>query len=105
MTPIGPQPGVQPNSGPSAVEAGEAAEKPSGGRGRRVLHLLGAVLVVVVLPVVLLGVLVGKLGADAALLGLVLGVVGAKVGGTRRMMYVAPAVALAAGLGAGTAYD
>ena len=78
-------------------------EKPSG--ARRVLQILGAVLVVVVLPVVLMHALAGKLGASAMILGLLLGVLGAKIGGTRRMLYLAPAVAVAAGLGAITAYD
>ena len=42
--------------------------KPS--RARRMFHILGAVLVVVVLPVVLMDTLVGKFGADAMLTGL-----------------------------------
>lgn len=37
--------------------------------------------------------------------GLLFGVVGSKIGGTRRMLYVAPAMGVAAGLGAFTAYD
>jgi len=49
--------------------------------------------------------LAGKLGSSAMVLGLLLGVLGAKIGGTRRMLYLAPAVAVAAGLGAITAYD
>jgi hypothetical protein len=78
-------------------------DKPSS--ARRVIHVIGAVLVVVVLPVVLMDVLVGGLGADAMFVGLIWGVVGGKVGGTRRMLYVAPLVGVAAGLGAVTAYD
>src|SRR5262245_359985 len=62
-------------------------------------------MVAVVLPVVAMDALVGGFGADAMLLGLVYGVVGAKLGGTRRMVYVAPMVGVAAGLGALTAYD
>ena len=49
--------------------------------------------------------LAGKLGASAMIVGLLLGVLGSKIGGTRRMLYLAPAVAVAAGLGAITAYD
>lgn len=71
----------------------------------RVLQILGAVLVVVVLPVGLMYALAGKLGASAMVLGLLLGVLGAKVGGTRRMLYLTPVVAVVAGVGAVTAYD
>ena len=60
--------------------------------------------VVVVLPVVVLEVLIGKFAADAMFIGIVLGVLGNRVGGTRRMLYIAPALGLAAGLGAFTAY-
>jgi Fusaric acid resistance protein-like len=66
---------------------------------------VGAVLVVAVLPAVLLWVLVGEFGAAAMFVGLLLGGVGSKLGGARRMAYLAPAVGLAAGLGAYTAYD
>ena len=76
--------------------------KPS--RARRMLHILGAVLVAVVLPVVLIDALVGEFGADAMIIGLVLGVLGSKIGGTRRMLYLAPGVGVVAGLGAFTAY-
>src|SRR5690349_9406222 len=69
------------------------------------MHVTAAVLVVVVLPVVLMDVLIGGFGADAMFVGLVYGVVGAKLGGTQRMSYLAPAVGVAAGLGALTAYD
>jgi hypothetical protein len=67
----------------------------------------GAVLVVIVLPVALMHALAGKLGAAAMILGLLLGVLGGKIGGTRRMLCLAPAVAVAVagGLGAITAYD
>src|SRR5262245_18123371 len=50
-------------------------------------------------------VLVGGFGADAMFVGLLWGVLGGKLGGTRRMLYLAPLVAVAAGLGALTAYD
>jgi hypothetical protein len=49
--------------------------------------------------------LAGKLGGAAMIVGLLLGVLGSKIGGTRRMLYLAPAVAVSAGLGAITAYD
>jgi hypothetical protein len=62
-------------------------------------------LVAVVLPTLLMGALVGSLGVSALLIGLVLGVVGAKIGGTYRMLVVAPMLGVAAGLGAFTAYD
>jgi MFS family permease len=98
-----PEPGAQPSSGPAAVDPAGVPAKPSG--ARRVVQILGAVLVVVVLPVGLMHALAGKLGSSATVLGLLLGVLGAKIGGTRRMLYLAPAVAVAAGLGAITAYD
>jgi Fusaric acid resistance protein-like len=72
---------------------------------RRSLHILGAVLVVVVLPAVLVGALVGELGVTALFVGLLLGAVGARINGVRLMSYVAPLVGLTAGLGAYTAYD
>jgi hypothetical protein len=71
----------------------------------QVTHLVAAALVVVVLPVVLMDVLVGGFAADAMFLGLVYGVVGGRLGGTRRMLCLAPLVGVAAGLGALTAYD
>ncbi len=79
------------------------ADRPSG--ARRVLHILGAVLVAVVLPALVMGALVGELGVAAILTGLLLGATGAKIGGTQRMLFVAPVVGVAAGLGAHTAYD
>src|SRR5262245_9242015 len=85
------------------VEVGAVRDKPSG--ARRLIHVVMALFVVVVLPVVLMDVLVGSFGANAMFLGLVYGVVGAKLGGTRRMLYLAPAIGVAAGLGALTAYD
>jgi hypothetical protein len=69
------------------------------------LHVLGAALVAVVLPALLMGVFVGELGVWAMLVGVLLGVVGCKLGGTRRMALVAPVMGAAAGLGAFTAYD
>jgi Fusaric acid resistance protein-like len=69
------------------------------------MHILGALLVAVVMPVVLVGAVVGELGAGAMLVGLLLGAVGSKIGGTRRTLYLTPAIGLAAWLGALTAYD
>lgn len=69
------------------------------------LHLLVALLVGVVLPAVLVGALVGELGVSALFTGVVWGAVGAKLAGTRRMVYVTPLVGVVAGLGAYTAYD
>ena len=88
---------------PAPVDAGEVSDKPSG--AHRLLHLLGALLVAVVLPAVLMGALVGRLGVSALFIGLTLGVVGSKIGGTHRMLFVAPMLGVAAGLGAFTAYD
>ncbi len=85
-----------------ADPAGVPEQKPS--RARRMFHILGAVLVVVVLPVVLMDTLVGKFGADAMLTGLLWGILGSRVGGTRRMLYLAPAIGVAAGLAAFSAY-
>jgi hypothetical protein len=60
--------------------------------------------VVVVLPVVLVDILVGKFAANALFLGLLFGVLGSMVGGTRRMVYLAVPFGVAGGLGAFTAY-
>jgi MFS family permease len=57
------------------------------------------------LPALLVGVLVGEFAAMALLVGLLLGGVGSKIGGSRRMLVVATLIGVAAGLGAGTAYD
>ena len=76
--------------------------KPSG--SRRMIQILGAALVGVVLPVVVLYLLLGELGSRAMVIGLMVGVIGSKLGGTRRMLYLAPAVGVAGGLGAITAY-
>ncbi|MBK8293440.1 MAG: hypothetical protein IPK93_01180 [Solirubrobacterales bacterium] len=71
---------------------------------RRTAHILGAVVVAVVLPALLMNAVAGQLGVWSMLTGILLGVVGSRIGGTRRMMFVAPAIGLAAGLGAFTAY-
>jgi MFS family permease len=82
------KPGVQPPSGT-----------------QRLLHILGALLVGAVLPAVLVGAVVGQLGVSALVVGVVWGALGAKLGGTRRMAYLAPGIGVVAGLGAFTAYD
>ena len=87
-----------------AASAADAAPgKPS--RAGRIAHVLGAVLVFVVLPMVLVGALVGQLGVGAMGTGLLLGAAGSKIGGTRPMTYLPPAIGVAGGLGAYTAYD
>ncbi len=94
-----------PKGSPMA-EAGGAADasaKPS--RACRVVQIVLAVLVAFVVPVLLLDAFVGQYGANAMVLGVLVGALGSKIGGTRRMLYLAPAVGLAAGLGALTAYD
>ena len=53
------------------------------------LHIVGAVVVVLVLPALVIGAFVGELGVSAMFTGVVLGAVGAKLGGTHRMLYVA----------------
>jgi hypothetical protein len=83
-------------------ESGEVKDKPSG--AQRTIHIVVAALVVVVLPVVLLDALVGHFEADAMFIGVAFGVIGSTMGGTRRMLYVIPGLAVAAGLGAFTAY-
>jgi fusaric acid resistance family protein len=80
-----------------------AADRPSD--SRRTAHIVGAILVVAVLPALVLWALVGEFGAAAMFVGLLLGGVGSKLGGARRMAYLAPGMGLAAGLGAYTAYD
>ena len=77
---------------PVAIEddAAGAEHKPSG--VRRVLHNVGAVVVVLVLPALVIGAFVGDLGVSAMLTGVLLGAVGAKLGGTHRRLYVAPAL-------------
>ena len=87
----------------TAENAPGAEHKPSG--ARRVLHIVGAVVVVLVLPALVIDAFVGALGVSAMFTGVVLGGVGAKLGGTHRMLYVAPALGVAGGLGAYTAYD
>ncbi|WP_457034366.1 hypothetical protein [Kitasatospora sp. P5_F3] len=72
------------------------AARPSGARGW--LHILGAVVVAVVLPAAVAGMVAGQLGAQAVFLGVLLGVTGAKIGGTHRMLYLAPVTGAAAGL-------
>jgi Fusaric acid resistance protein-like len=86
----------------SDVDSAGVPGQPS--RARRMILILGAALVGVVLPVVLLYVFLGNLGSRAMVIGLLAGVLGSKLGGTRRMLYLAPAVGVAGGIGAITAY-
>ena len=92
-------------NGQVTAEQTEETTKDKPSRARKVIHIILAVLVVVVLPVVLMDALVGKFGANAMVMGLLVGILGSMIGGTRRMLYLAPAVAVAAGLGSFTAYD
>jgi len=69
------------------------------------MHILGAVLVGVGLPALAVGLLIGEFAAYALLVGVLLGGVGAKLGGSHRMLVLTPVMGLAAGLGALTAYD
>ncbi len=87
------------------VEGGAADASPSPSWAHRVIHIVLAVLVAFVVPVLLLDALVGQYGANAMVLGVLVGALGSKIGGTRRMLYLAPAIGLAAALGAFTAYD
>ena len=68
-------------------------------------HVVGAALLGVALPAVLVGLLIGEFAAYAMLVGLLLGGVGSKLGGTHRMAVLAPVIGLAAAVGAYTAYD
>ena len=56
------------------VDATGVPGKPPG--TRRMIHILGAALVAVVLPVVVLYLLLGKLGSTAVAMGLLVGVLG-----------------------------
>jgi Fusaric acid resistance protein-like len=90
---------------PAAMsEESRIPDAPRRSGARRMLNILAGVLVGVVLPVLVVGALVGHFGASAMFTGLAWGVLGAKLGGTRRMLYLAPAVGLAAGLGSASAY-
>jgi len=87
------------------VEGGSANAAATPSRARRVVQIVLAVLVAFVVPVLLLDIFVGQYAANAMVLGVLLGALGSKTGGTRRMLYVAPAIGLAAALGATSAYD
>jgi len=82
----------------------DGAAEGSSGAGRAV-HILGMVVIGVLVPAAVVGILVGALGVSALFTGVLWGALGAKLGGTRRMTYVAPVVGVVAGLGAYTAYD
>src|SRR6476619_6221179 len=70
----------------------------------RTAHVVGAVVIVAVVPALVLWLLIGEFAAAAMFTGLLLGVVGAKLGDTGRMAFSAPGVGMAAGLGAYAAY-
>ena len=95
--------GLSPGDRQPSDPAGDASQDTS--VCHRMLHLVVALLVGVVLPAVLVGALVGELGVSALFTGVVWGAVGAKLGGTRPMIYVTPLVGVVAGLGAYTTYD
>ena len=80
----------------------EGKDKPP--KAQRTIHIVGATLVVVVLPVVLLDAFLASFCANAMFIGVGFGVLGSTIGGTRRMLYVVPCFAVASGLGAFTAY-
>ena len=51
------------------------------------------------LPALLVAWLIGQFGVAAMISGLLLGLVGAKIGGYRRMLYLSPGMGVAAGVG------
>jgi len=79
------------------VEDGAADASARSSRARRVIQIVLAVLVAFVVPVLLLDALVGEYAANAMVLGVLVGALGSKIGGTRRMLYLAPAIGLAGG--------
>jgi hypothetical protein len=82
---------------PTSQRTADAPDNRS--RAHRLLGVLGAIVVAVVLPALLAEALVGTLGVWALLNGLLLGVAGSKIGGTHRMLLIAPAMGVVAGLG------
>ena len=82
--------------------SGEPLAKPSA--TRRLVHILSGARGGV-LPALLMYPVAGELGVAAMFVGLLLGAVGAKLGGTRRMLYAALVVGLGAGFGAFTPYS
>lgn len=92
--------------GPSSAEATDDGVDAATSSGvQRATRILGMLVIGAVIPAVVVGVLVGALGVSALFTGVLWGGLGAKLGGTRRMTYVVPAVGVAAGLGSYTAYD
>ena len=79
------------------MSTADRVEAPS--RARRLAHIVGAVLVAVVLPALVMAALVGELGVAAMGVGLLLGATGCKLGGIRRMLFVAPLLGVAGGAG------
>ena len=93
---------TRPSSAEATDEGVDAATAPG---VQRTTRILGMLVIGVVIPAVIVGVLVGALGVSALFTGVLWGALGARLGGTRRMACVAPAVGIAAGLGSSTAYD
>jgi len=87
-----------------AIGSAMAAQAPPS-RARRTLHVVGAVLVAGVVPLLVVWALVGEFGAAALFVGVLLGGMGSKIGGTYRMTVLAVPLGVAGGLGAATAYD
>ena len=69
------------------------------------MNILGVMLAVVLLPGLAAAWIAGAAGVAAIFWGLTLGLVGAKLSGVRRMVYVVPVIGVAAGLGASAAFD
>src|SRR5262245_37088184 len=86
----------------SDVDSASVPGQPS--RTHQMIRILGAALVGVVLPIVVLYLLLKDLGSRTMVIKLLAGVVGSKLGDTRRMLYLAPTVGVAARLGTITAY-
>jgi hypothetical protein len=96
---------VDASTSPATVEADVAGvqDKPSG--ARRLVNILGVMLVVVLLPGLAAAWVAGAAGVAAIFVGLTLGIVGSKLSGFRRMVYVVPVIGVAAGLAASAAFD
>ena len=90
---------TQPETAEGPAPTG-AGTKPTG--ARRLLQIVVAILVFLVLPALVIGAFVGEFGVAAMFVGLLLGVTGSKLGGTHRMLYVAPALGVAGAIGAST---
>ena len=103
--PTAPEPRRRASEAGRTADADAPAVEPKPSGIRRLAHIAVAVAVFVVLPALLMAALVGEVGVAALFSGVLFGAVGAKLGGTRRMLRVSPGLALAAGLGSASAYD